>query len=405
MPKSWVVTCLINFLIASLMGLLLRLSNVTALGFEYAKMIHAHSHTAMLGWVYMMIYGLFVHHFVPSDKRKKYSLLYWLTQLTVIGMMVSFPVQGYALFSIIFSTLHIVCSYILCYRIWKDNNARNPAGLFLRTAIIFMLASTLGAWSVGIAMNLAGKDSALYQVAIQFFLHFQFNGWFVFSILSIFFDILRKHGIALKENTLHAFYYTMVFSAIVTFALPVSWYFPSRTLFFINVIGVALQAVSLVYFFRLTASHRQAFFSKNMGPKWLLGLSLISFATKVIMQAVTVFPAFALASHAVRNFTIGFIHLGMLGVISGFLFFFLTVDGFQIRHNAVFKSGLVVFYTGFLLTESILFCQGMLQFLRLSLIAKYDEILLGATFLLPIGLALIIVAIFKRYPKYDLSHI
>jgi len=402
MQKPWVVTCLINFLIASFMGLLLRLSNVVAVGFEYAKMIHAHSHTAMLGWVYMMLYSLFVHHFVPSDKRKKYNLLFWLTQITVVGMMVSFPIQGYALFSIAFSTLHIVCSYFLCYRIWKDNDAENPSGRFLKTAIIFMLISTLGAWSVGIVMNLSGRESVLTQVPIQFFLHFQFNGWFVFAILSIFFTIIHKRGFTLNDHRLRAFYQLMVLSTIATFALPLSWYFPSRMLFFVNVLGVVLQVISLACFIKMIAPDRKTLFFENIGAKWLLGLSLISFSIKIIMQAVTIFPAFAVASHAVRNFTIGFIHLGMLGVISGFLFFFLTADGFPIKNNPLLKSGLAVFYTGFLLTESILFCHGMLQFLRLSPIPKYDEIMLGVTFLLPIGLMLILAAVVRR--KYDLGH-
>ena len=110
MPKNLVVTCLVNFLIAALMGLVLRYAFIGELNFNYRFLTHAHSHVAMLGWVYLMIYVLFVHYFVP-EKKPVFTRLFWLTQLAVVGMMLSFPLQGYAAISILFSTLHIFCSY------------------------------------------------------------------------------------------------------------------------------------------------------------------------------------------------------------------------------------------------------------------------------------------------------
>jgi hypothetical protein len=405
MYKNWVIVCLINFLVAALMGVMMRLANVVALNIDPAKLIHAHSHTAMLGWVYLMLYSLFVHHFVPMEKQKRYNTLFWLTQLTVVGMMISFPIQGYALFSITFSTLHIVCSYFFCFRIWKDNDVRfGPARLFLYTAMVFMLVSTLGAWSVGIVTNIAGKDSPLYHVTIQFFLHFQFNGWFVFAVLSVFFDLIGKHEIVLDKKLFKLFYLSLVSSAVLTFALPVSWHFPSKILFYLNILGIALQLLSLIYFIRLMQPHRRAFFAEHSGAKWLLGLSLVSFAVKITVQAVTMFPVFAEASHAIRNFTVGFIHLGMLGVITGFLFFFVTSSGFSVKGNAAMKMGFAAFYSGFLLTESLLFYQGMRQLLRLWPMPLFPEILFAVSLLLPVGLAFIIAGVGQRR-RYDFGHI
>ena len=73
MRKSWLVICLFNFVVAALMGLFLRLTKVVAVDIEYSHLLHAHSHTAMLGWAYMMVFALAVHYFVPEGQRAKYN--------------------------------------------------------------------------------------------------------------------------------------------------------------------------------------------------------------------------------------------------------------------------------------------------------------------------------------------
>src|SRR5690606_36682010 len=95
MDKKLVFACLLNFFFAALMGLALRYAVLHPLGINYRFLPHAHSHVAMLGWVYLMLYVLFVHYFVP-EKKPVYNRLFWATQLAVLGMLFSFPFQGYA---------------------------------------------------------------------------------------------------------------------------------------------------------------------------------------------------------------------------------------------------------------------------------------------------------------------
>src|SRR6478609_2620755 len=196
MRKSWILVCFFNFFIASLMGLLLRLMYVAPIeGVNFQFLMHGHSHVAMLGWVYLMLYCLIIHFFVPKEIQQKavYNRLFWVTQIAVIGMMIDFPAQGYAFASILFSTLHIFCSYYFVHLIWKDAKpSAAPEKRMLRTALAFMLLSTLGVWCLGPAVGLMGKASAFYQIAIQFFLHFQFNGWFLFAVLALFFKQIIK---------------------------------------------------------------------------------------------------------------------------------------------------------------------------------------------------------------------
>ena len=50
-----------------------------------------------------------------------------------------------------------------------------------------MLLSTLAIWSIPPIMIKMGAGSPIYQAAVQFYLHFQFNGWFIFAVLGLFF--------------------------------------------------------------------------------------------------------------------------------------------------------------------------------------------------------------------------
>src|SRR5215210_4167580 len=91
-------------------------------GFNYKYLLHAHSHVAILGWLYSAFYVGIIQAYLPIEiqQKKKYWWQFWLAQLSVLGMLLSFPVQGYALYSITFSTLHIIISYFFIYHFLSD---------------------------------------------------------------------------------------------------------------------------------------------------------------------------------------------------------------------------------------------------------------------------------------------
>ena len=217
MKKSWLLACFFNFFIAAMMGLLLRLMYILPFeGLNFQFLMHGHSHIAMLGWVYLTLYCLIIHFFVPEEIQQKaiFNRLFWITEVAVIGMMLDFPVQGYAFVSILFSTLHIFCSYYFVYLIWKEAKpATFPEKKMLRTALLFMVISTFGVWCLGPAVGLLGKSSAFYQICIQFFLHFQFNGWFQFAVLALFF---KQSKLDLELKKFQLCYKLLVTATIMT---------------------------------------------------------------------------------------------------------------------------------------------------------------------------------------------
>ncbi|MWB93031.1 hypothetical protein GON26_01540 [Flavobacterium sp. GA093] len=401
MKKSWLLCTFSNFFIASLMGLLLRWMYVAPIaGVNFQFLMHGHSHVAMLGWVYMMLYCLIFHFFVPKEKQQKpiYNQLYWTTELAVVGMMIDFPAQGYAFASILFSTLHIFCSYYFCYLIIKDANPTTLAEKkLLRTALFFMIFSTLGVWCLGPAVSLLGKASAFYQIAIQFFLHFQFNGWFLFATLALFF---KQAKLIIEAKKFRIFYNLFVASTFLTLALPVSWYLPNPVFYWLNALGVMLQLYAAVLFIQFIRPQFQSFFA--ILPtiiKIVYGFALFSLALKVVIQLVVLFPELAQVSHQIRNFVIGYIHLTMLGIITGFLFGFALQNDFLNSRNRIQTWGIAIFLFGFFTTEILLFLQGIWFFLGKGSLPNYYQNLFLSSIFMPAGLIMLSVKIVKLKPK------
>ena len=397
MKKSWLLSCFINFFIASVMGLLLRIMYVVPLDWvNYQFLLHGHSHVAMLGWVYLMLYALIFHFFLPKEAQQKqvYNRLFWITEIAVIGMMLYFPFQGYALFSITFSTLHILCSYYFCRLIWKDSQPKTmPEKRILRTGLFFMLLSTLGVWCLGPAVGLFGKTSAFYQIAIQFFLHFQFNGWFLFAVLGLFFNQLNAN---INEKQFRLFYNLLVVSTILTLALPVSWFLSNPIFHWINVVGVSLQIIAFLVFIKILRPHFQSFLaSLNKIEKTVYSFALFSLALKVGIQLIVVIPELAQVAHQIRNFVIGYIHLTMLGIITGFLFAIALKNSFLNQKTKLTQWGIKLFLLGFLLTETLLFLQGIYLYFDMGEFPSYHKNLLIASSFLPVGLLMLVISIYK----------
>jgi hypothetical protein len=351
----------------------------------------------MLGWVYLIVYVLIIHFFIPKEKSRKpiYNRLFWLMELSVVGMMIAFPIQGYALFSIVFSTLHILLSYIFCGLVWKDSlRDKSLSQRLLLASILFMVFSTLGIWCLGPAVSTLGKQSAFYQIAIQFFLHFQFNGWFILAILALF---LKQFQDKIDEVKFKRFYFLIIISTLLTVAFPVRWFIENDILSYINGLGVLLQLIAFVYFYKMLKSQIIDFKSTlNKTSKLVYGLALCSLFLKVGIQLLTIFPNLAAVSHQIRNFIIGFIHLTTLGIITGFLFGILLQQKMLSANSSILKIGVKSFILGYIGTEVLLFLQGLFFFFGEGIIPGFFQSILIFSILLVLGLILMMSSIINR---------
>lgn len=392
---SPILASLIAFVVAAGLGLALRWAFVVNMPewFNYRNIQHAHSHVALLGWLFAIFY-LFLIHFLDLD-FKRYSRLYWLLQFSVAGMLVTFPVIGYAQVSIFFSTAHILLAYIFVYRLWRDLRAKTQQRLpilFVKASLFFMVLSTLGTWALGPIMALKLKGTAIYYGAIQFYLHFQFNGWFVFALIGIVLVLMAKRGITFDQKKLHQFFVLLIISTMLTFALAVTWSTPYLSIFIVNSIGVILQLAALLLFLQIIYTKREeikGFFNRYIYN--LLFLSLLALALKIIVQAIVVIPYMAEISYTIRNFVIGFIHLLMLGCLSLFAFAIISV----LMDKKLSNFGTWVFSIGVVLSELILFVQGLMLWQGMGFMPSYYMILSATSSLIFVGVLIISIQLYR----------
>jgi hypothetical protein len=395
MLKNLTLICLINFLIAALMGLAMRYNFINPIGVNYRFLTHAHSHIAMLGWVYLMLFTFIIHYFIP-DKKPIYNRLFWLTEFSVIGMMVSFPIQGYALISISFSTLHIFCSYYFVYLIFKNLKTKSiVTNNLIRASLLFMLISTIGVWCLGPAVSMLGQASTFYQIAIQFFLHFQFNGWFLIAVVALFFHLLNIKN----SNLFQKFFKLLIISTILTFALPVYWFLPYKVLLWINGFGVILQSVALFQFLKLIKPELPSILKQHSTLTiHIFNFAIFCFSLKIGVQLLSLIPKISKVAFQHHNIVIGFIHLTMLGVITGFLFSYILRTQL-VSQNKVLSFGIYSFILGFILTETLLIVQGSSFYFGSGLIPNYYLLLFIASCLLPLGILCIAYNIYQTPRK------
>ncbi len=382
----WFQLALLYFIVAGFLGVLMRYAHVGDLPewIDYRNIRHAHSHIALLGWLYGGLYILIVVLF--GLDRPIYGRLYWWSQFCVLGMLTCFPIFGYKLYSIVFLVAFIFLTYGFIYLVYRDlaHQKKDWSTLLLKTALFFLFLSSLGTWALALVMNSSLKGSAIYYGTIQFYLHFQFNGWLVFGGMALFFRLLGLYHIPVDDLKAKYFYRLLVISAFLTFAMAITWSTPIAYIFWINSVGVIVQLLALGYFLLLAKGiipRLKELISKDV--KVLLYISFLSFTLKVLIQSFVVIPYIATISYTIRNFVIGFIHLLMLGCLSAFIMAVYQIIG---QRNVILSNGIKLFIFAVVLTEILLFVQGLFLWFGLGFVDYYYETIFAVSILMPLGI-------------------
>ncbi len=396
--RQWFEVALWNLLFAALIGCVLRSIYLVEIPHVHFKpLLHAHSHVALLGWMFIALTAILLRSETACGPSRSSGLLLWVAQAAVVGMLLSFPAQGYGPVSIASSSVHLLVSYALAWRIRKATTGWRADGsrLLARLSIGFMVLSTLGVWAVPILLANGAFGSELYYWSIQFFLHFQFNGWLWFGALALWSRWAETHGMEepLDRTTIRLW----VISAFLTFALAIAWSEHHWLTFGINSVGVLLQGWAGWRTARSIQSTQRRLHTRTALWAWrCVTYALIGMGIKVLIQAAVAVPQVAHLAFTVRNYVIGFIHLNMLGAISMMLFAMALLEGWFLPTNPLARIGLSLFTAGVILSEAALFLQGTLFWAGLGLIPGYYWIQLLSSLPMPLGVFALLIHLRRR---------
>lgn len=336
--------------------------------FNYVHLLHAHSHVAFQGWIYTVLFLLITKLFLDDNliKKGKYKLQFGLTLVALLGIMVAFVLQGYALFSILFSSLFQLLNYWFAFRFFKDvknseKAKRHSFSLkFIKVGFWMMILSTVGPWVVGILSAKGLNGSEFYDAALYFFLHFQYNGWFTFAILGICFYLLEKYSITFKQKEARLFYILFTLAVIPSYFLSLLGLSFRNYIIAFGYISAILQLISLFYLIKCLRGNLTSLKGQiNYWALLLLKIVAFTFVLKIVLQFASVLPIFKQLAFSNHFLIIAYIHLVMIGVIS----FFLLASLFQLRWitltSVLSKVGVSMLIVGFVLSELILVLMGL----------------------------------------------
>lgn len=327
----WAITILMG-MIAAIIGLVLRYYFAWPFSLNFKYLLHAHSHAMLLGWLLGALV-LLIYRMWNIEMPKSHKRIFYLMAVSVLGMLLSFPFQGYAAVSIAFTTLHLWLSYILLFKIAKLSCNRGLAGKLVQTGVVFFFISSIGPYCLGPLMANGMQSSPWYDQAIFFYLHFLYNGAFFFFILAF---LIEKFKISSALKNQKAFYFLMLFGTILTWFHKLDYSFDFWWINTIAGIGSIFQLLAGLLLLRpLFATKPSIHFSVIL---WMLLL-------KWIFQILGSFPL--VASQAVNNrfVLIAYLHFIFLGIFTPLVWFALR------KYIAGFNQLMRAYWILFVLTE------------------------------------------------------
>lgn len=366
---KWIRIALINFLVLACSGVLLRYSmNFYLPGINYKFLLHSHSHFAFVGWITSALMTLMVDYLKKrqlSSNYKRYHFWLITNSASAYGMLCTFIFQGYATFSIAFSTLSILVSWGFIYDYGKDLRRlkdQSIAAKWFNASLLLWIISSTGVFVLAYLMASHNRMPEWTSAAIYFFLHFQYNGWFLFACFGLLAATIERFdtsAIRKVQKQIYRLFTIAVFPAYFLSVLPLNLI---RYDVYIAAFAAILQLYTLLFTTRLFLMIRPLCSKIISKPQqYLLLLAFLSLNLKILLQAGSAIPHLSNHAYEFRPIVIAFLHLSFLGIISFFIiagfYEILKKDGRKLN-----MPGLMLFITGVVIQELVLLIQGLTSF-------------------------------------------
>lgn len=380
----WLKFSVINLFLVALIGTILRLKVCIEFPFQQKYLLHSHSHFAFAGWVSHTLMVLMVYYLKNKCNTlaiRRYIRLIIANLVCSYGMLIFFIYQGYGAISITFSTASIIVSYIFAYYFYKDSkHLKTEVPLkWFQGALLFYVISSIGTFFLAYSMTAPKINFDAYFASIYFYLHFQYNGWFLFACIGLFLSMFKIDFEWVKK--LNRLYFLMFIATLITYGLSILWINVSSIIYVVVIAFALLQLIIWVRVQKVMITNFKKYIAQQ--PKYLQFILFIAagcLMLKFVLQFLLVVPSLAEIAFGMRPIVIAFLHLVLLGVISLFLLYYIFVQRLLISAKYI-KFSLLFFVAAVFFNELILVLQGLSGYIKFSL-SNANELLLAASILL-----------------------
>lgn len=385
----WLKTCLFNFFIVSVVGVMMRYEMAFSLPwFSHQFMQESHSHFAFYGWVSATIY-LFVTKYLSESKKEinlqKYQWMMIFNQIGSYGMLFSFLYGGYFWLSIVFSSVALFTGFAYFgFLLFDTKNNKNPEMIWLKTGAFFATFSAIGIFGLAYFSSKKDEFEVLFRASTYFYLHYQYNGFFLFSCIGLFLIKLKKYHIKISEKWNKTVFYLLSIGCFFGYGLSILWIKMSDYwLFFFGLIAI-VQLLGAVLFLNWIRKINW-FQNQNFTGKLLLSVVGLAFLGKFVLQSLSVIPALGVFFFNNINLIIAYLHLVLLMGISLFLIWKI-VDLDYFKFDKTVNCGILLMVFGIVLNEIILSLAAIFSIVYIPFLsAKYWLLFASVIIMISIG--------------------
>ena len=382
----WLKFSVFNFLIVALLGVTMRYKILYSMPFLDQKHLQeAHSHFAFYGWITNVIYVLilnYMHKINAQIDLKKYEKLIVVNLIASFTMLGAFLYGGYFWVSIAGSTVALLCSFVFFFFFLRDaKKIQDSSKLWFLAGLFFAVISSVGVFNLGYMMMSKTATQDLYLASEYYYLHFQYNGFFIFSCIGFLLFSMKQAGSGISEKQNKLIFWLLFIGCVIGYGLSVLWMKMPVSIFAVIVVATIMQTIGAVLLF--------VFIKKNwtnLVLKWspmhrfVLLYAGFAFAVKIALQLGSTIPALNQFAFGFRNVVIAYLHLVLLMCIATFLINqILATHYFTITNKLL--MGFKLLLLGIFLNELILGLMGVFSIKYIS-IPFANEMLLGVSLLM-----------------------
>ena len=391
----WLKFSVFNFFLVALLGVIMRYKILYSLPFLDQKHLQeAHSHFAFYGWITNVLYVLIVNYISkvnPLVQLKKYEYLIMINLAASFAMLGTFMYGGYFWASIAASTAALLTSFVFCYFFIRDSmKIQDASKIWFLAGLFFAVISSAGVFNLAYMMSSKNINQDLYLASEYYFLHFQYNGFFIFSCIGLLLYSMKEAGspISAKKNKL--LFWLMFFGCLIGVGLSFLWMKLPSVIFAVIVLGTLGQtAGAIILYGFVKKSWTNLVLKWSPMQRFVLLFVGFAFAVKIALQLGSNIPAVNQFAFGFRNVVIAYLHLVLLMCIATFLVNqILATNFFTISKTLLL--GLKLFLLGIFLNELLLGLMGIFSIKYIS-IPYANHFLLYISLLIFIALLLIFV--------------